>query len=334
MTLATMVRIGAPGGPEVLEIVEREVRAPGAFEVRVRVHAAGLNRADIMQRRGLYPAPSGVPADVPGLEFAGEVEAIGELVTGWSLGARVMGIVGGGAMSTHVVVHERELLRIPERFSFDEAAAIPEVFLTVFDAVVLEAGVRAGESILVHAVGSGIGLATISLGRALGATVIGTSRTASKLERAVALGLHHPVLAETVPGTRDVRFADEVLARSGHGADVILDTIGASYLGENVRALAPRGRIVSIGLLGGATGELPLGALLKKRARLVGSVLRSRPLEEKLTLVQAFAREVLPRFDRGELAPNVEKVLSHRDIADAHRAMEKDETFGKWILRF
>lgn len=322
----TAVRIRGKGDVDVLALDDFEVRAPGPGELLVQVKAAGLNRADLLQRKGFYPAPPGAPADVPGLEYAGTVVALGEGAVSWQLGALVMGIVGGGGMATHIVVHEREAIRVPEGMGLTEAAAIPEVFLTAYDAF-LQAGLCAGELALVHAAGSGVGTAAVQLAATAGAYVVGTSRTADKLEAARALGMHEGIVVE------GGRFADKLGALGkGRLADVILDGVGAAYLAENAKALALRGRLVVIGLLGGATAEMPLGDFLRKRLTLIGTVLRSRPLEEKALLAQRFAREVVPRFERGALKPVIDMVLPMRDVREAHRRMEQNESFGKIVL--
>lgn len=328
---ARAVVIDGKGDADVLRLGTLAVREPGPGEVRVAIAAAGLNRADVLQRRGFYPAPPGAPASVPGLEYAGSVESVGDGVTAIAVGARVMGIVAGGGMASHVVVHERELVRVPEGLSIEDAAAIPEVFMTAYDALFVQAGLSLGETVLLHAVGSGIGTAGLQLARAAGVRALGTSRTEDKLERCVALGLAR----EDGLLVQDKRFAARVLGRTfGRGADVILDTVGAAYLAENLQALAPLGRLVVIGLMGGATAELPLSALLAKRATLRGSVLRSRPLEEKAELAQSFGRAVVPLFERGALRPVVDCVLPMSDIAEAHRRMERDQSFGKIVLRW
>lgn len=325
-----VVRIREPGDSSVLEIASRSCRAPGVGEVRVAVHAAGLNRADILQRRGVYPAPAGVAADVPGLEFAGEVEAVGPGVVDWRVGDRVMAIVGGGAMASHVVLHARELVAVPKALSFVEAAAIPEAFFTAWDALA-QAALRPGMTVLVHAVGSGVGTAALQVARALGADVIGSSRSRAKLEACASLGLERGIVPDAQP--EGPRFAETVLAETGgRGVDVVVDLVGAAYLAESVRALAPRGTIVCLGLLAGGRAELPLGALLAKRGTIVGSVLRSRPLEEKIALAQTFAREALPLFERGLLRPVVDRAWPMERVADAHRAMEADEVVGKLVL--
>jgi NADPH:quinone reductase len=324
MIEAKAVRIVGKGDVDALQLGSISVAEPGPSELLVRVAAAGLNRADTLQRKGFYPAPKGVIADVPGLEYAGVVERVGERVQDFAVGDPVMGIVGGGAMASHLVVHEREAVRVPSGMPLEEAAAIPEVFMTAYDAVFGQAGLRIGEVLLVHAVGSGVGTAALQLGLAAGARVFGTSRTEDKLTRCRALGLQHALLV------KDKTFAKEL----GQGADVILDSVGAAYLGENINALATSGRIVVVGLLGGATGELPLGALLAKRGRVMGTVLRSRALEEKASLARAFTREVLPLFEQGKLKPIVDSVLPMSEIKTAHQRMEKNDSFGKIVLRW
>jgi NADPH:quinone reductase-like Zn-dependent oxidoreductase len=248
-----------------------------------------------------------------------------------------MGITGGGAMASHVITHARELVRIPEPMSFTDAAAIPEVFFTAWDALHEQASLRPGMTVLVHAIASGIGTAVLQIATMAGARVIGTSRSAEKLARCEELGLEHGLLVASPGGgagsASAPSFAADVHALTGgRGADIVIDTVGAAYLEENVRALAPRGVIVCLGLLGGVQGSLPMGLLLGKRARIVGSVLRSRPLEEKIALAQRFAREALPAIRRGELRPIVDRVLPITSIADAHRAMEADANVGKIVL--
>lgn len=327
MIKARAVRIREPGGPSVLTIGEIEVRDPGPGEIAVDVAAAGMNRADLLQRRGLYPPPPGFPPDVPGMEYAGTVAAIGSGASAWRIGDRVMGIIGGGAMATRVVVHEREAIGIPDRLKFAEAAAIPEVFFTAFDAILLQAQLQAGETVLIHAAGSGVGTAMVQLASVAGAISIGTSRTADKLERAREYGLTHAI----VP--KDGAFADRVREiTGGRGADVVADPVGAAYLSENVNSLATRGRLVLYGTLAGAVGDLPLGLLMARRAQIIGTVLRTRPLEEKALLAQTFARRALPLFASGKLRPVIHSVMAMRDVAKAHEIMERNETFGKIVL--
>ncbi|MFW6050641.1 MAG: NAD(P)H-quinone oxidoreductase [Myxococcota bacterium] len=327
MVKAKAVRIRESGDADVLDLGELEVRDPGADEVLVEVAAAGLNRADILQRRGFYPAPPGVPPDVPGLEYAGTVAAVGPAVRSFAPGDRVMGIAGGGAMATHLVAHERELIPVPDGIQLSHAAAIPEVFLTAYDALFLQGGLGIGQVVLVHAAASGVGTAAIQLADVAGATVVGTSRTADKLERVRELGLAHGVVAE------DGQFAEAVReATGGRAPEVVLDLVGAAYLPENVKAVAPQGRIVVVGLLGGAKATLVMPVLLAKRVRLQGTVLRSRPLEEKAALSQAFTRDVLPLLACGRVRPVVDTVMPMEQVRDAHRRMESNVTVGKIVL--
>ncbi len=326
MPTSKAIRIREPGGPDVLALGEIELPKPGPTQVLVEVAAAGLNRADCLQRRGFYPAPPGVPADVPGLEFAGVVEAVGQSVESWRPGDRVMGIVAGGAMATRLVTEASELMPIPVAMSTSDAAAVPEVFLTAYDAMMLQGGLSAGQTVLIHAVASGVGTAAIQLASVVGADSIGTSRTAHKLPRCTELGLTHAVLVE------DGQFASNVKNAAPNGVNVILDTVGAAYLAQNVQVIAKRGRIIVIGLMGGVTGELPLGALLAKRASIHGSVLRSRSSAEKAALTKSFNEEMLPKLATGELKPIIDDVLPMSAIQDAHRRMDANETFGKLVL--
>ncbi|MGH7543160.1 MAG: NAD(P)H-quinone oxidoreductase [Gemmatimonadota bacterium] len=321
------IRIVEPGGPEVLRMGEVPRPEPGPAEVLVRVRAAGVNRAEILQRRGHYPALPGWPADVPGLEFAGRVEAVGERVTERGVGDRVMGLVGGGGYAEYVVVHEREAIPVPESLSWEEAAAVPEVFVTAHDALFTRGRLRMGEAVLIHAVGSGVGTAAVQLARAVGARTLGTSRTASKLERAAELGLDLAIRA----GAED--FADAVLdATGGRGVDLILDLVGAGYLPRNLASLASLGRIVIVGLTAGSFAEIDLGIVLRKRITMVGTSLRSRPLEEKIAAVQAFARKALPLLADGRIRPVLDETFPMADAADAHRRMEANRNFGKIVL--
>jgi NADPH2:quinone reductase len=319
------IAIQKPGGPEVLAVVDRPLPEPSRGEVRVRVRATAVNRADLLQRAGAYPAPPGSPPDVPGLEIAGEVDAVGPDVHRLTVGDRVFGLVGGGGYAEAVVTHERALARIPERLSFEQAAAIPEAFITAHDAIVGQAGLAGGECLLVHAVGSGVGTAAVQLGRALGAFVVGTARTADKLERARALGLDVGVVPEAG------KFADAVKKIADPA--VVLELVGGGYLGEDLRCLRPLGRIVLVGLMAGARHELDLNLVLVKRARLLGTVLRSRPLEEKLATTRVFEDQVVPLFARGKLEPVIDVVLPLDDAARAHQRMASNEGFGKIVLR-
>lgn len=317
------------GGPEVLRIREIPDPQPGAGEVRVRVAATAVNRADVLQRQGRYPPPEPRPEhEVPGLEFAGTVDAVGPGVTAWRPGDRVMGLLAGGGYAEQVVTHERMLLRVPDRLSFEEAAAIPEVFFTAYDALTDKAGLRMGDVVLVHAGGSGVGTAAIQLARAMGATVLVTAGSDEKARRAVELGAHRAINYKT-------EAFDEVVLREtgGRGADVILDFVGASYLERNLKAAAVEGRIVFIGTMGGARGEFDIGLAMRKRLRLAGTTLRARPVEQKMVLTQRFARQVLPLLESGQVRPVVDRVFPLDEVAAAHRYMEENRNFGKIVLR-
>lgn len=311
------------GGPEVLALEPRRRPEPGPGQIRVLVRAAGLNRADILQRRGSYPAPPGWPADIPGLEYAGEVESVGEGVTRWSLGDRAMGLVGGGGHAEFVVVHEDEALPAPAGLSWAEAAAVPEAFLTAWDALVTRGRLAAGERILIHAAGSGVGTAAVQLARRLGATVLGTSRTAAKLERCRALGLDQGI------DTSSGRFPEAVLLP----VHVVIDVLGGPAFADNLAVLAPRGRLVMLGFLQGPKVETTLEPVLRKRLEIIGSVMRSRPLEERVALAAEFRSRVLPWLEGPDpVRPVVGAVFPLDRIADAHRAMEANEPFGKVVV--
>jgi NADPH:quinone reductase len=318
--------ISKPGGPDVLTMVEREAPEPSRGEVRVRVRATAVNRADLLQRMGAYPAPADSPPDIPGLEIAGEVEAVGAGVERLALGDRVFGLVGGGGYAEAIVSHERALAKMPEGMSFEDAAAIPEAFITAHDAIVTQAGLRSGEVLLVHAVGSGVGTAAVQIARALGAQVVGTARTADKLERARPLGMDTGITVE------NGRFADAVRAAHPDGAAVVLELVGGNYLAEDLRCTQTLGRIVLVGLLAGAKTELELGLVLRKRLRILGTVLRARPLEEKIIAVRAFESQVVPLLARGVLKPVVDCVMPLADAARAHERMASNAGFGKIVL--
>ncbi len=314
------------GGPEVLKLRDVETPVPQRGEVRVRVRATAVNRADLVQRLGAYAAPPGVPKDIPGLELAGEVDAVGEGVTDVAVGERVFGLVGGGAYAEAVILHAREVVRIPPGLSFTDAAAIPEAALTAYDAMVTRGRLAAGETVLVSAVGSGVGTAAVQIARAIGARSIGTARTADKLERAKALGLDVGVVAEKGA------FRDGVLAAAPGGVDVVLELVGGAYVNEDLGCIAPKGRIVVVGLMAGVQTELDLRALLFKRAELHGTVLRARPLEEKIAAAKVFERHVVPLVKSGALKPVVDHVLPLEEAAKAHEIVGKNETFGKVVL--
>ena len=322
------VVITRPGGPDVLEVREVPKPTPQPSEVLVRVRASALNRADLLQRRGLYPAPLGVPADIPGIEFAGEVEQVGESVQLWKPGQRVMGLVGGGAYAEYLMAHERTLVQVPENLSWEQAASIPEAYITAHDALWIQAALRPSERVLIHAVGSGVGLAALQLARALNAIPCGTSRTADKLERAKEFGLAEGFAVPSAPTPDDGKRWSE------NGAfDVVIDLAGGPYVSASLHALASRGRIILVGTTAGGKSEIELGLILGKRVRMTGTALRARPLEEKIAVTRAFAAEVVPLFASGALRTVVDSEFSLRDVRRAHERMESNQSFGKIVLR-
>ena len=319
--------ITGPGGPEVLQVREVPPPVPAPGEVLVRVRASALNRADVLQRKGRYPAPAGAPADIAGIEFAGEVVEAGE--TSWRAGDRVFGLTAGGAHAEFVAVHGATLARVPAALSWTDAAAVPEAFITAHDALLTQAGLRAGESVLIHAVGSGVGLAASQLARTQSSRVFGTTRTADKLERARAFGMDDGV----VPGLDLAGL--EAAARAftaGRGFDVTLDLLGGAYLAASVESAALLGRLMLVGTIAGAQAPLDLRRVLSKRLTLRGTVLRARGLEEKVAVTAAFARDVLPLLELRAVRPVVDSVFPLADIARAHAAMESDATFGKVVI--
>ncbi|MBL9016331.1 MAG: NAD(P)H-quinone oxidoreductase [Myxococcales bacterium] len=321
------VAITKPGGPDVLAVVERPSPEPSRGEVRVRVRATAINRADLLQRMGAYPAPADSPPDIPGLEIAGEVDAVGPGVERLKLGDRVFGLVGGGGYAEQVVSHERALAKIPDGLPFEQAAAVPEAFITAHDAMVAQGQLAGGDTLLVHAVGSGVGTAAVQLGKALGCFVVGTARTPDKLERAKPLGLHAGVVADAN------KFADGVRAHAPDGATVVLELVGGGYVDEDLRCTRPLGRIVLVGLLAGARHEIDLALVLRKRLRILGTVLRARPLEEKIAAMRAFEAQVVPLLARGLVAPVVDTVMDLDQAGAAHARMASNAGFGKIVLR-
>jgi len=321
------VIITRPGGPEVLDIQLRPKPDPGVWQIRVRVRASALNRADLMQREGNYPVPPGAPADISGMEYAGEVDALGPSATLWKVGERVMGIVGGGGHAEYLCVHEREAIPVPKSMSWADAAAIPEVFLTAYDALFNRLALGTGETVLIHAVGSGVGTAGLQIARVAGARVVGTARSPGKLERAKKLGLDVAVDASRGDWPAQVEAAIGV-----DRVHALMDLVGGNYLEGNLRVLALRGRIVVVGLTAGATAPFNMGMLLRKRLTIVGTMLRGRPLEEKIVLARDFSERVVPLFESGQLKPVVDRVFPFDEIRAAHELMHSNDTFGKIVL--
>jgi putative PIG3 family NAD(P)H quinone oxidoreductase len=320
--------IGKPGGADVLEL--REIPEPlvGPDDLLVRVHAAGLNRADLLQRQGGYPQPGERPEfEVPGLEYAGEVARVGERVEGFAEGGRVMGLLAGGGYAEFVATPARLAMRIPENLSWREAGGTPEVYITAHDAL-RQCNLVAGESVLVHAAGSGVGVAATQIAKAMGASlVIGTAGSAQKLDAATALGLDVGVDYHTQD------FADEVLkATAGRGVDVVLDVIGAGYWEQNMRSLATLGRMVLVGMMSGGKTNADLGMFLRKRLQVRGTTLRSRTLEDKAAATRAFEKSVLPHMASGRIRVPVDRVFPLAEAGAAQAYMESNANFGKVVL--
>ncbi len=324
------VVITKPGGTEVLEI--REVvspPSPTADRVRVRVRAAALNRADILQRKGHYPPPPGAPRDIPGMEFAGEVDQVGPEVRSWQAGQRVFGLCGGGAQAEYVIVPANHLAPIPTNLSWAEAAAVPEVFITAHDALFTRARLQPGETMLVNAAGSGVGTAVIQLTHATGAKAFGTSRTIEKLDRAKEFGLAQSIVIKDDPSV----LVEAVRAwTGGRGANVVIDLVGASYFQANLKALAPMGRMVLVGTTSGSQTTIDLSTVMSKRLMLQGTVLRARSDEEKATATRLFINHVVPLLADGSIRPVIDRIYKLDEVREAHARMESNESFGKVVL--
>ena len=312
-----------------LVVADRPDPMPAPGQVLVRVHAAGLNRADLAQRAGHYPAPPGWPADIPGMEFAGEVVALGDDVTAPGIGTRVFGIAGGGAQAELLAVPAVHCTEIPPALDDVHAGGVPEVFITAHDAMVTQAQAVAGETVLVHAAGSGVGTAAVQLAHAQSCTTVGTSRTADKLERCRALGLDHALV---VPREMDpVALADEIIAAAGP-VDVTIDLVGGPYVSADVRAAAVKGRIVLVASQAGARAELDIGSTMFKRLRIHGTVLRARSVEEKAAATAAFARDVVPLLADRSIAPVIAQTFPLDAGGQAYDLLAADAVFGKLVL--
>lgn len=325
MTMRAVVTHGS-GGPEVLAVDEVPAPRPRRGEVLIEVAAAGVNRADILQREGGYPPPPDA-SPILGLECSGRIAAVGPEVEGFAVGDEVCALLDGGGYAELVVAPAGQVLRRPEGVSLLHAAGLPETVCTVWSNLFMLAGLRPGETLLVHGGASGIGTTAIQMAVALGARVFATVGSAAKAARCRDLG------AEVVINHREEDFVDVVRgATNGRGADVILDIVGAEYLPRNVQALATEGRLVVIGMLGGRRGELDLGTLLRKRAAVLATTLRARPREQKAAIVASVAENVWPLVADGHLRPIVDRVLPLDQVAEAHRVLEASEHVGKVLL--
>ncbi len=317
-----------------VEVREHPTPEPGAGEVRVRVTGAGINRADLLQRAGFYPAPPGTPADIPGLEFAGTIDAVGAGVDDLAVGVAVFGVVGGGGQSELLVTRADHCARVPDGLDLVAMGGVPETFVTAHDALVTIAGLTAGEWVLVHAVGSGVGTSAVQLAKAMGARVVGTTRTAAKLERGSELGLDHGIVVPTTSdGALDIgALAAEVRDVTGGGAHVTLELVGGAYVEADVAAAAMRGRIVLVGTLAGGRAQLDVLSTMQRRLAIHGTMLRSRSATEKAAATAAFARDVVPLLASGSIKPIVDKVLPLSNATQGYDLVASDATYGKVIL--
>jgi len=313
------------GGPEVLTIEEVPDPEPGPGQILVDVSHTALNRADVLQRMGLYPDPRNRELEIPGLEYSGVVSALGPDVTEWTVGDRVMGIEAGGCYAEKIVTHARQALPVPSTVDSADAAAIAEVFLTAWDALVVQGGLTSGRWALVHAGASGVGTAAIQIAGAIGARIAVTC-SAGKVEACTGLG------ADLVLERSPADWLDALTNEVPGGVDVVLDVVGGEEADRNLRAVRPDGTVVQVGLMGGAVASVNMGLLLAKRITWIGTTLRARPLERKLALSQRFREEMVPLFERGLLRPVVDSRYSLDDIADAHRHMESNANIGKILV--
>jgi putative PIG3 family NAD(P)H quinone oxidoreductase len=309
---------------------------PKPDEVLVDIKATAVNRADLLQAKGLYPPPPG-ESEIMGLEMAGVVSAVGDQVKGRKIGERVVGLLSGGGYAQQVAIHSQMLLQMPDRWSFSQGAAIPEVWLTAFSNLFLEAELKSGQTVMIHAGGSGVGTAGIQMAREAGAVVYVTAGTAAKLDRCrelgAALGVNYKEQDFVEEVIKEQDFVEEVMAAShGRGVDIILDPIGGAYLNQNLDLLNEGGRLVNIGLLGGGTAEINLGAVLGKSLRIIGTRLRSRPLVQKIEITRMFADRFWPMLEAGRLQPIIDSVFKIEDAHSAHDYVKQNKNTGKVIL--
>ena len=316
--------ITEPGGPDVLKVMEVDDPVPGPEDILVDVKASALNRADMLQRQGAYPAPFGSPSEIPGLEFSGVVLEVGDRVDSLKEGDSVFGLLGGGGYASRTITHHRMAVKIPAGWDFVQAAATPEVYLTAYDALFNRGNLQMGESVLIHAAGSGVGTAAVQLAHQAGAFVFGTAGSAEKLAGATDLGMNVGI------NYREQDFAEVIKeVTSGAGVDVLIDFIGAPYWDKNIASLAVLGRLVEVGLMGGTKMEVDLRPLMAKRLQVCGTGLRGRTLGEKLEVTSQFRRHVLPHLASGSMKPIVDRTFPLEEVAEAHKYMETNANFGK-----
>ena len=325
--MKAIIRTG-DGGPEVLQLAEVPSPTPTATQILVDVHATALNRADTIQRRGGYPPPPG-ESDIIGLEIAGTVSAIGDAVeSGISEGDRVFGLVGGGGYAEQAVIDYRMAMPIPDGWSFEQAAAVPEVFFTANENIFTLGKLSAGETILIHAGGSGVGSAGVQISRHAGATVFVTAGTPEKIDGCKALGAAEGINYKTTDFVTEIQHLTD-----GQGVDVVLDFIGAPYFERNLSILKTKGRLLQVGLIGGSSTEINLNTVMRNRLQIIGSVMRPQSIEEKIAITERFIDRWLPELERGVLQPIIDTVFPLAQAAQAHEYMEANRNFGKILLK-
>lgn len=319
--------ITTPGPSGRLELQEVEAPNPGKGEIRVKVHSCGVNRADILQRLGRYAAPIDVPSNIPGLEFSGVVDKLGEGVSTPPIGTPVCGLVGGGAYAEYLVVAAKRASPVPQNMSFIQAASIPETFLTAFDAISNIGRLAKGETLLIHAIGSGVGIAALQIAKAMGIRTIGTSRTAHKVAKALCIGLDHGIHLQ------NDHFAAQIMQLTDElGVEAVLELVGGSYIQEDIECLRQRGRLIIVGLMKGSKEEINWSKVMNKRLEIHGTVMRSRPFNEKTALARQFECHLTPLFENGTLKPVIDKIFPLEDADLAHQCLINNESFGKIVL--
>jgi putative PIG3 family NAD(P)H quinone oxidoreductase len=321
--------IASFGGPEVLQVREVARPVPSREDILIRVRASALNRADLLQRRGKYLPPAGYPVEIPGIEFAGEVVECGGSVHKWKAGQRVFGLIGGAAHAEYIITHQDLVAEIPGNLDWRHAAAVPEAFITAHDALWIQAALRPGETVLINAVGSGVGLAAVQLVRTLQGIPYGTSRTAAKLDQARQYGMADGLVVRD--NFDDLLAAVDQLTR-GQGINVMLDLVGGPYVKTGQKLMAVKGRMILVGTVGGGSYELESRYLMSRRLQIRGTVLRARSLQEKIHATQAFAAEVVPLLASGVLRPTIDSTFTLDEIADAHRRLESNHSTGKVVI--
>lgn len=321
-----VVKIKAYGEQPNLVLIDSALPGVQADEVRVKIRAVGVNQADVLQTKGKYSAPPGYPQDIPGLEFAGIVEEVGNKVDRLKSGDRVFGLTGGGAYAEELVIHADCVALIPSDMGFVEAAAVPEVFLTAYDALITQMNLAMGECLLISAVGSGVGLAALQIAKNMGVTVIGSSRSKEKAKKAQAFGLDHVVVVE---GGKFASFVKDIYPP---GPDVVLELVGGDYVIEDINCVAPKGRIILVGLLAGRSANLDLAKILAKRLIIKGTTLRARPLVEKILANQILEKNLVPLFQAGKLRPVIDRVFPLQNAAEAINYLDSGAAFGKVVL--